>query len=53
VLRIVDAEVPPLRVLFGTTPLEVIENEYAGRLEMWRARRVTQLRALSATRGRP
>jgi NAD(P)-dependent dehydrogenase (short-subunit alcohol dehydrogenase family) len=37
VLRIVDAEVPPLRVLFGTTPLEVIENEYAGRLEMWRA----------------
>ena len=36
VLKIVDAEVPPLRVFFGSVPLGVIEHEYANRLETWR-----------------
>lgn len=32
-LRIVDAENPPLRVLFGTEPIEIIEPLYAQRLK--------------------
>ncbi len=36
VLRIVDAEVPPLRVFFGSAPLGVAEHEYVSRLETWR-----------------
>ncbi|MEV4970714.1 SDR family NAD(P)-dependent oxidoreductase [Streptomyces scopuliridis] len=34
-LRIVDAENPPLRVLFGTDPIEIIEPVYAERLRTW------------------
>ncbi|MFE6163981.1 SDR family oxidoreductase [Streptomyces sp. NPDC056486] len=34
-LRIVDAEDPPLRVLFGTEPIEIIEPIYAQRLQTW------------------
>ncbi|MGW6144549.1 SDR family NAD(P)-dependent oxidoreductase [Streptomyces sp. NPDC055140] len=34
-LQIVDAENPPLRVLFGTEPIEVIEPLYAQRLQTW------------------
>ena len=36
VLRIVDAEVPPLRVFLGSGPLGIAEHEYASRLETWR-----------------
>ncbi|MDQ6835268.1 MAG: SDR family oxidoreductase [Actinomycetota bacterium] len=36
VLRIVDAEEPPLRVFFGTTPLGVAERDYESRLATWR-----------------
>jgi NAD(P)-dependent dehydrogenase (short-subunit alcohol dehydrogenase family) len=36
-LRIVDAEEPPLRCFFGATPLEIAEADYASRLETWRA----------------
>lgn len=36
VLKVVDAEAPPLRVFFGAVPLGVAESEYAGRLEVWR-----------------
>ena len=36
-LRIVDAEEPPLRCFFGGTPLEIAEADYASRLETWRA----------------
>jgi len=35
ILQLVDAEQPPLRVFFGTTPLSIIEPEYAKRLEEW------------------
>jgi NAD(P)-dependent dehydrogenase (short-subunit alcohol dehydrogenase family) len=35
ILRLVDAEQPPLRVFFGETPLSIIEPEYAKRLEEW------------------
>ena len=36
VLRIVDAERPPLRVFLGTRPLPQIEQEYQERIELWR-----------------
>ncbi|MFJ5224070.1 SDR family NAD(P)-dependent oxidoreductase [Streptomyces sp. NPDC088400] len=34
-LEIVDAENPPLRVLFGTEPIEIIEPLYTERLKTW------------------
>ena len=37
VMRIVDAEPPPLRAFFGTAPLGIAERDYASRLENWRA----------------
>jgi NAD(P)-dependent dehydrogenase (short-subunit alcohol dehydrogenase family) len=36
-LRIVDAEEPPLRCFFGAVPIHVAEADYASRLETWRA----------------
>ncbi len=36
VLRIVDAEKPPLRCFLGERPLSVAEADYASRLETWR-----------------
>ncbi len=35
-LRIVDAEEPPLRVFLGTAPLGIAERDYEGRLSTWR-----------------
>jgi NAD(P)-dependent dehydrogenase (short-subunit alcohol dehydrogenase family) len=35
VLRIVDADEPPLRVFFGTTPLSVATKDYESRLAVW------------------
>ncbi len=37
VLAIADADDPPLRVLFGTGGLALIEGEYEGRFGQWRA----------------
>jgi NAD(P)-dependent dehydrogenase (short-subunit alcohol dehydrogenase family) len=37
VLRLVDAEEPPLRCFFGVTPITVAAADYASRLETWRA----------------
>jgi NAD(P)-dependent dehydrogenase (short-subunit alcohol dehydrogenase family) len=34
-LRVVDAEQPPLRVFFGTAPLGIAKADYASRLQMW------------------
>lgn len=34
-LQIVDAQEPPLRVFFGTPPLEIVKAEYAKRLATW------------------
>lgn len=36
IMRVVDADPPPLRVFFGTAPLGIAENDYAGRLATWR-----------------
>ena len=36
VLKIVDAEEPPLRVFFGEIPLQLAEADYAQRLATWR-----------------
>jgi NAD(P)-dependent dehydrogenase (short-subunit alcohol dehydrogenase family) len=36
VMRIVDAEEPPLRVFFGSAPLAIAERDYEGRLATWR-----------------
>jgi NAD(P)-dependent dehydrogenase (short-subunit alcohol dehydrogenase family) len=35
ILRVVDAEQPPLRVFFGAGTLDMIKAEYAGRIELW------------------
>jgi NAD(P)-dependent dehydrogenase (short-subunit alcohol dehydrogenase family) len=34
-LRVVDSDNPPLRVFFGTAPLQVIPHVYAERLKTW------------------
>lgn len=34
-LRVVDADEPPLRVFFGATPLGVAKADYASRIETW------------------
>jgi NAD(P)-dependent dehydrogenase (short-subunit alcohol dehydrogenase family) len=34
-MKVVDAENPPLRVLFGDSPLEIIQAEYESRLRTW------------------
>lgn len=36
VLKVVEAEDPPLRVFFGRTPLATAEADYASRLATWR-----------------
>jgi NAD(P)-dependent dehydrogenase (short-subunit alcohol dehydrogenase family) len=36
IMRVVDADEPPLRVFFGTAPLGIAEADYASRLENWR-----------------
>lgn len=36
IMLVVDADPPPLRVFFGTTPLATAENDYASRLATWR-----------------
>ncbi len=36
VMRIVDAEKPPLRVFFGSAPLGIAEQDYERRLATWR-----------------
>ena len=35
ILKVVDAEVPPLRVFFGAGPLDIAKADYASRLETW------------------
>lgn len=35
VLKIVDAEEPPLRIFFGAAPLGIAKADYAGRIETW------------------
>jgi NAD(P)-dependent dehydrogenase (short-subunit alcohol dehydrogenase family) len=35
VLRIVDADQPPLRVFFGKAPIDIAKEDYASRLETW------------------
>ena len=36
ILRVVDADPPPLRVFFGAAPLSIAEADYEGRLSTWR-----------------
>ena len=36
ILRVVDAEPPPLRVFFGSAPLSIAERDYERRLATWR-----------------
>ena len=35
VLKIVDAEKPPLRVFFGSAPLQIAKADYENRLRTW------------------
>jgi NAD(P)-dependent dehydrogenase (short-subunit alcohol dehydrogenase family) len=36
IMRVVDAEAPPLRVFFGSAPLGIAEKDYEQRLATWR-----------------
>jgi NAD(P)-dependent dehydrogenase (short-subunit alcohol dehydrogenase family) len=36
-LRVVDADEPPLRVFFGAAPLSIAKADYASRIETWEA----------------
>ena len=36
VMRVVDADPPPLRCFFGSLPISIAEADYASRLETWR-----------------
>jgi NAD(P)-dependent dehydrogenase (short-subunit alcohol dehydrogenase family) len=36
ILKVVDAEQPPLRCFFGERPLSIAEADYASRLQTWR-----------------
>jgi len=36
ILKVVDADPPPLRCFFGNAPLSIAEADYASRLETWR-----------------
>ena len=36
IMRVVDADPPPLRVFFGVAPLAIAESDYANRLATWR-----------------
>lgn len=36
VMKVVDADPPPLRCFFGTAPLSIAEADYKDRLETWR-----------------
>jgi NAD(P)-dependent dehydrogenase (short-subunit alcohol dehydrogenase family) len=36
IMRVVDADEPPLRTFFGSTPIGIAERDYEGRLATWR-----------------
>ena len=36
ILKVVDAENPPLRIFFGKAPLGIAERDYESRLQTWR-----------------
>ena len=50
ILRLVDAEDPPLRLFLGTSPLPIAEQRYAERLETWNAWRDVSEAAQGDTR---
>lgn len=35
ILQVVDADRPPLRVFFGSSPIQVAKADYASRIELW------------------
>ncbi|HAM26563.1 MAG TPA: short-chain dehydrogenase/reductase [Microbacteriaceae bacterium] len=35
ILKVVDADEPPLRIFFGSAPLAIAKADYAGRIAMW------------------
>lgn len=35
ILKVVDAEKPPLRIFFGSAPLDIATKDYKSRLAMW------------------
>ncbi|MFJ6359422.1 hypothetical protein [Pseudarthrobacter oxydans] len=36
ILKVVDAENPPLRIFFGKAPLDIATTEYESRLATWK-----------------
>ena len=35
ILKVVDAEQPPLRIFFGSGPIDIAKEDYASRIETW------------------
>jgi NAD(P)-dependent dehydrogenase (short-subunit alcohol dehydrogenase family) len=48
ILKVVDSEEPPLRVFFGTTPLEVATKDYESRLATWNKWQPVSIEAFGA-----
>jgi NAD(P)-dependent dehydrogenase (short-subunit alcohol dehydrogenase family) len=51
ILELVDSPEPPLRVFFGSAPLQMIRPEYASRLELWERWNELSVRAQGAGAG--
>jgi NAD(P)-dependent dehydrogenase (short-subunit alcohol dehydrogenase family) len=48
ILKVVDADHPPLRIFFGKTPIEVATNDYESRLATWNAWQPVSIEAYGA-----
>jgi NAD(P)-dependent dehydrogenase (short-subunit alcohol dehydrogenase family) len=48
ILKVVDADKPPLRIFFGKAPLEVVARDYESRLAMWNKWQLISVEAYGA-----
>jgi hypothetical protein len=48
ILKVVDADDPPLRIFFGRAPIEVVTKEYESRLATWNAWQPVSIEAYGA-----
>ncbi len=53
ILKVVDADKPPLRIFFGKTPLEVATQDYESRLATWNEWQPVSVEAYGAEPGDP
>ncbi len=53
ILKIVDAEKPPLRVFFGEAPLAMAKADYASRLALWEEWNAVAIEAQGSQKAKP